>query len=81
MNSTHFVVTVKIERVDHIDVKQTTTGVSPMGAAHHTRRVVTSLANFTVRSDELLPLVDKVHQHLGLIDDIEAVDPEKGSQR
>jgi hypothetical protein len=39
--------------------------------------VVTQLASLTIRDDSLTGIITKVPKHLELIDDIDAVDPEK----
>lgn len=80
VSSSHYVARVVIERVDHIDVKGPANALRP--AVEDTRRAVTQLANFTVRGDALTDLLTKVPKHLELIDDIDAIDPErKGNTR
>lgn len=76
MSSSHFVARITIERVDHIDMKKAA-GVMQSVVVDDTKRLVTQLASFTVRGDELTELLTKVPKHLELIDDIEAIDPEK----
>lgn len=76
MNTSHYVAWVVIERVDHIDVKRST-GLGMSAATDETKRAVTQLASFTVRDDGLTGIITKVPKHLELIDDIDAVDPEK----
>lgn len=76
MSSTHYVARVTIERVDHVDTKKPG-GVMNSVVVEDTKRLVTQLASFTVRGDELPELLTKVPRHLELVDDIEAVDPEK----
>lgn len=75
MGSTHYTARLVIERVDHLDVKRTGGVMGP--SVEETKRVVTQLASITVRDDALTGIITKVPRHLELIDDIEAVDPEK----
>lgn len=80
MSSTHYVATVKIERVDHIDTK-TVGGLMNSAVVEGAKRVVTPLTSFIIRNDELTDLVTTIGHHLVHVNDISAVDPEKGNQR
>ena len=81
MTSTHYVATVTVERVDHIDTTKRTGGALMNTTEQGTKRIVTSLASFTVRDDGLASLVTTVSQHLALVNDIDAIDPKKGITR
>lgn len=77
MDSSHYVARVVIERVDHITTNKKTGAIMSVGTVEETKRVVTQLASLTVRGDGLTDILTKVPKHLELIDDIDAVDPEK----
>lgn len=79
--TTHYVVTIRVERVDIDPREKRITSMGNNTATTENVRTITELANFTVKSNELQPLVEKVHQHMGLIDDIDATDPKMGKQR
>lgn len=74
MSSSHYVARLVIERVDFLDVKRNAPLSIPV---EDTKRVVTQLTSITVRDDSLTGIITKVPKHLELIDDIDAVDPEK----
>lgn len=82
MGSTHYVATIKIVRVDHVDTKPPT-GIGGFASvvANETKRVVTPLVSFTVPNDDLTELVTTIGHHLVHVNDITAVDPEKSNIR
>jgi hypothetical protein len=75
-NSTHYVATVQVHRVDI----QTT---EPHGTQPVTRvtkldtpvRHVTKVAGFEVKSTDLEHLLARTEQHLRLVEDLEVIDP------
>lgn len=71
--TTHYVAHIKVERVDRISTAAGT-GYQKVTVPEE-KRYVTELASVTVKNDELETVIDKVSQHLALIDDIDAVDP------
>lgn len=77
--NTHYVARVTLERVNHMQepAKSHVHGSEPTP----TGRKVTELADLTVRGDNLLKLVDRVTQHLGLVDDISVIDDRRKSMR
>jgi hypothetical protein len=77
MGSTHYVARFIIERVDFLDVKRNTPMAHLSTTVDDAKRVVTQLASLTIRDDSLTGIITKVPKHLELIDDIDAVDPEK----
>lgn len=77
MGSMHYVARLVIERVDYLDVKRNTPAAHLSTAVDDAKRVVTQLASLTIRDDSLTGIITKVPKHLELIDDIDAVDPEK----
>lgn len=81
MSSTHYVATVKIERVDHISTEKRTSGPLINTNEQTTRRVVTPLTSFIIRNDELSDLVTTIGHHLVHVNDITAIDPDKGTTR
>lgn len=81
LNSTHYVATVKIERVDHVESKRPVGGMIGGSAEPSTKRVVTPLTTIVTRRNELSELLTTVGHHLVHIEDIDAIDPEKGATR
>lgn len=78
--STHYVVHVRIERVDIADGKP-----SPLAHLAHQapveRRTVTELAGFVVKGDDLDTLKSKIGAHLDLVEDITATDGVRAGKR
>jgi hypothetical protein len=76
---THYIARIVIERVNHMQepAKSHVHNSEPTP----TGRKVTELATITLRNDELDRLVDRVTQHLGLIEDIEAIDDQRKGLR
>lgn len=72
---THYVARVTIERVNHMQEAAKThvhnSEPTPTG------RKVTELAEFTVRGDALPKMLDRVTQHLDLVDDISVIDDKR----
>lgn len=81
MTSTHYVATIKVERVDHIDTMKRTGGALMNTTEQSTKRTVTPLTTIVTRRDELSELLTTVGHHLVHIEDIDAIDPEKGATR
>lgn len=79
--STHYVATVKIERVDHLTTEKRTGGAIMNTTEQSTKRVVTPLTTIVTRRDHLPDLLTTVGHHLTHVEDIDAVDPEKGATR
>lgn len=77
MSSTHYVARLIIERVDFLDVKRNTPIANLSTVVDDPKRTVTQLTSITIRDDSLTGIITKVPKHLELIDDIDAVDPEK----
>lgn len=70
--NTHYVARVVVERVNHMQepAKSHVHNSEPTPAG----RKVTELAAVTLRNDDLDKLIDRVGDHLRLVDDIEAID-------
>lgn len=78
MSSTHYVARLVIERVDFLDDVKRNTPIAHLSTViDDAKRTVTQLTSITIRDDSLAGIITKVPKHLELIDDIDAVDPEK----
>lgn len=77
MSTSHYVARLVIERVDFLDVKRNTPIAHLSTVIDDAKRTVTQLTSITIRDDSLAGIITKVPKHLELIDDIDAVDPEK----
>lgn len=79
-NSTHYVITVAVHRVD---IQNT----EPHATQPVTRKVlldtpvrhVTKVAGFEVKSTDLEHLLARAEQHLKLVEDLEVIDPESNT--
>lgn len=72
---THYVARIIIERVNHMQepAKSHVHNSEPTPSG----RKVTEIVDLKLKGNDLLKLVDRVTQHLGLIDDIEAIDDKR----
>lgn len=70
--STHYIARVVIEKVDHMQeaAKSHVHNSEP----EYKGRKVTEVASLALRNDQLLKLIDRVTQHLGLVDELDAID-------
>jgi len=75
---THFIVRVTVERVDRVtpDTPAASRGALNSAATEpKAGRVVTELANLTVKANSVEALIDKAEAHMHLVEDIAATDP------
>lgn len=77
--STHYIARVVLEKVDHMQepAKTYVQGSEP----EYKGRKVTEVASISLRGDQLPKLIDRVTQHLGLVDELDAIDDQHKTMR